>query len=83
MAGVENGVTKLPTAAVPSPRSVGQAGPRAADHPPIFQALADHWRAAGRLVPGEYDPDWARLTREAPWPGRWCPDPRPAEDRVR
>ncbi|MEU3877959.1 MULTISPECIES: hypothetical protein [Streptomyces] len=70
-------MTKLPTAAVPSPRPAGQAGRKAVENPPIFQALAERWREAGRLVPGDHDPDWARLTGEPPVFDPWRRHPRP------
>ncbi|GAA2722311.1 hypothetical protein [Streptomyces sp. NPDC049555] len=47
------------------------------ENPPIFQALAERWREAGRLVPGDHDPDWARLTGEPPVFDPWRRHPRP------
>ncbi|WP_250306593.1 hypothetical protein [Streptomyces sp. A 4/2] len=37
---------------------------------PIFAALAAHWMAAGRVVPGQVDREWAMLAGNCPWPLR-------------
>ncbi|CAD5911603.1 conserved protein of unknown function [Streptomyces sp. KY75] len=37
---------------------------------PIFAALAAHWRAAGRVVPGQADREWVTLAGTYPWPPR-------------
>ncbi|MGW3929445.1 hypothetical protein ACWECC_15240 [Streptomyces microflavus] len=37
---------------------------------PIFAALAAHWMAAGRVVPGQVDREWAMLAGSCPWPRR-------------
>ncbi|MFI9235697.1 hypothetical protein [Streptomyces sp. NPDC053079] len=69
-------MTRLTTTAVPTAR----AGDRAGQHgkeAPIFDALAASWAAAGRLVPGQQDHEWTRLTSASPWPGRWQRVPWP------
>ncbi|SHL45487.1 hypothetical protein [Actinacidiphila paucisporea] len=33
---------------------------------PVFAALADQWRSAGRMVPGQADPEWSTLTTRIP-----------------
>ncbi|MCX5316046.1 hypothetical protein [Streptomyces sp. NBC_00154] len=37
---------------------------------PIYTALAAEWAAAGRLIPGQRDHEWTRLTTRSPRPGR-------------
>ncbi|WP_333769793.1 hypothetical protein [Streptomyces sp. IBSBF 2435] len=32
---------------------------------PVFAALAAQWRSAGRMVPGQLDPEWSALTTPA------------------
>lgn len=51
--------TKTPQRPALGERS--EAVPRPRDEP-IFTALAAHWAAAGRLVPGTTDPQWDTLT---------------------
>lgn len=36
--------------------------------PPVFAALAAQWRSAGRMVPGQSDPEWSALTAHIPPP---------------
>ncbi|HEY5834611.1 hypothetical protein [Streptomyces sp.] len=33
---------------------------------PVFAALADQWRSAGRMVPGHADTEWAELVGRVP-----------------
>ncbi|MFG1806702.1 hypothetical protein [Streptomyces sp. NPDC049040] len=33
---------------------------------PVFAALADQWRSAGRMVPGQTDTEWAELVGRMP-----------------
>jgi hypothetical protein len=33
---------------------------------PLYAALADQWRLAGRMVPGQTDPEWAELVGRVP-----------------
>jgi hypothetical protein len=33
---------------------------------PVFAALADQWRSAGRMVPGQTDTEWAELVGRIP-----------------
>jgi hypothetical protein len=33
---------------------------------PLYAALADQWRSAGRMVPGQTDPEWAELVGRIP-----------------
>ncbi|WP_327425511.1 hypothetical protein OG612_43815 (plasmid) [Streptomyces sp. NBC_01527] len=48
-----------------------RAAPAAAQQDePIFAALAAHWIAAGRVVPGQVDREWAMLAGSCPWPLR-------------
>lgn len=35
---------------------------------PIFAALAAHWKAQGRVVPGQVDQEWVKLADSYPWP---------------
>ncbi|MEK8169159.1 hypothetical protein NKH77_03090 [Streptomyces sp. M19] len=35
---------------------------------PIFAALAERWSAAGKVVPGTYDREWAELVNRPAWP---------------
>ncbi|MFF3403058.1 hypothetical protein ACFYW6_31740 [Streptomyces sp. NPDC002659] len=51
--------TMTPQRPVPGER--GEEVPCPRDEP-IFTALAAHWAAAGRLVPGTTDPEWDTLT---------------------
>ncbi|WP_124287013.1 hypothetical protein OG322_40675 [Streptomyces sp. NBC_01260] len=56
-------------------RPATQISDRAAPPPPappgepIFAALAAHWMAAGRVVPGQVDREWVMLAG-SPWPLR-------------
>ncbi|MFI0720440.1 hypothetical protein [Streptomyces sp. NPDC021224] len=34
--------------------------------PPVFAALAAQWRSAGRMVPGQTDPEWSALVTHVP-----------------
>ncbi|MFI0943503.1 hypothetical protein [Streptomyces sp. NPDC021020] len=34
--------------------------------PPVFAALAAQWRTAGRMVPGQTDPEWSALVTHVP-----------------
>ncbi|MGG2459330.1 hypothetical protein ACO0M4_05825 [Streptomyces sp. RGM 3693] len=52
-----------------SPKSARPAR-RRSDDAPIFDALAERWAAAGRLVPGTDDHEWTMLVEQAPWPSR-------------
>lgn len=40
--------------------ALGVSLPQSADAP-LFAALADQWRAAGRMVPGQRDEEWSAL----------------------
>jgi hypothetical protein len=33
---------------------------------PVFAELADQWRSAGRMVPGQTDTEWAELVGRIP-----------------
>ncbi|MET9222921.1 hypothetical protein ACIOC1_25870 [Streptomyces sp. NPDC088197] len=33
---------------------------------PVFAELADQWRSAGRMVPGQKDTEWAELVGRIP-----------------
>ncbi|MCM2423272.1 MULTISPECIES: hypothetical protein [unclassified Streptomyces] len=33
---------------------------------PVYAALADQWRSAGRMVPGQIDAEWAELVGRIP-----------------
>ncbi|MDJ0341816.1 hypothetical protein QMK19_12255 [Streptomyces sp. H10-C2] len=33
---------------------------------PVYAALADQWRSAGRMVPGQIDTEWAELVGRIP-----------------
>jgi hypothetical protein len=33
---------------------------------PLYSALADQWRLAGRMVPGQADTEWAELVGRIP-----------------
>jgi hypothetical protein len=33
---------------------------------PVFAALADQWRSAGRMVPGQIDTEWSELVGRIP-----------------
>jgi hypothetical protein len=33
---------------------------------PVFAALAEQWRSAGRMVPGHPDPEWSALVSHTP-----------------
>jgi hypothetical protein len=33
---------------------------------PVFAALVDQWRSAGRMVPGQADTEWAELVGRVP-----------------
>ncbi|CAG6396875.1 hypothetical protein NMG29_13605 [Streptomyces cocklensis] len=33
---------------------------------PVFAALADQWRSAGRMVPGQTDAEWSDLVARVP-----------------
>jgi hypothetical protein len=33
---------------------------------PVFAALADQWRSAGRMVPGQADTEWSELVGRVP-----------------
>ncbi|MEE4542331.1 hypothetical protein V2S66_10200 [Streptomyces sp. V4-01] len=33
---------------------------------PLYAALADQWRMAGRMVPGQTDAEWARIVGAVP-----------------
>jgi hypothetical protein len=33
---------------------------------PVFAQLADQWRSAGRMVPGQTDTEWAELVGRIP-----------------
>ncbi|WUH94955.1 hypothetical protein OG900_35615 [Streptomyces sp. NBC_00433] len=33
---------------------------------PVFAALADQWRSAGRMVPGQTDTEWSDLITRIP-----------------
>jgi hypothetical protein len=33
---------------------------------PVFAALADQWRSAGRMVPGQTDAEWSDLVARIP-----------------
>lgn len=33
---------------------------------PVFAELADQWRSAGRMVPGQTDTEWAELVGSIP-----------------
>ncbi|WP_406387288.1 hypothetical protein [Streptomyces sp. NBC_00887] len=35
---------------------------------PSFTALTAHWAAAGRVVPGRTDREWAIVAGSCPWP---------------
>ncbi|MET7520272.1 hypothetical protein ABZS88_44410 [Streptomyces sp. NPDC005480] len=37
---------------------------------PIYAALAVHWSAAGRVVPGQTDREWTMLASRCLWPIR-------------
>lgn len=37
---------------------------------PIFTALAAHWAAKGRVVPGQADREWVMLAGSCLWPNR-------------
>ncbi|MGW6357792.1 hypothetical protein ACWFR5_22095 [Streptomyces sp. NPDC055092] len=37
---------------------------------PVYAALAVHWSAAGRVVPGQTDREWTMLASRPPWPTR-------------
>ncbi|WP_327292336.1 hypothetical protein [Streptomyces sp. NBC_01198] len=37
---------------------------------PVFAALADQWRSAGRMVPGQIDTEWSDLVGRIPHPTR-------------
>lgn len=37
---------------------------------PIYATLAAQWVAAGRVVPGQVDREWAMLAGNCPWPRR-------------
>ncbi|NUS16957.1 MAG: hypothetical protein HOY69_37105 [Streptomyces sp.] len=41
---------------------------RPAAEPPVFAALAAQWRSAGRMVPGQSDPEWSDLVAGVPQP---------------
>ncbi|MEN8656153.1 hypothetical protein ABCR94_37685 [Streptomyces sp. 21So2-11] len=43
---------------------------RSPDPEPIYTALTTQWSAAGRLVPGQHDPEWRHLAGHTPWPDR-------------
>lgn len=48
----------------PAPRAGTVLHPTA--EPPVFAALAAQWRSAGRMVPGQTDPEWTALTAHVP-----------------
>lgn len=50
-------------------RTVPAPAPAPADEP-VFAALAAHWAAEGRVVPGQVDQEWAMLAGSCPWPLR-------------
>lgn len=43
---------------------------RPAADAPVFAALADQWRSAGRMVPGQKDAEWSDLVARIPCPNR-------------
>ncbi|MCZ4119571.1 hypothetical protein [Streptomyces sp. H39-S7] len=43
----------------------GAAGSHRSDVP-VYAALADQWRSAGRMVPGQIDAEWAELVGRIP-----------------
>lgn len=57
-----------------TPRPLPVTGPGETDPPtpcePIYQALATHWVAEGRVVPGPVEREWAMLAGSCPWPIR-------------
>ncbi|MEU3462684.1 hypothetical protein ABZ721_22420 [Streptomyces sp. NPDC006733] len=46
-------------------RARGGTGPHRSDVP-VYAALADQWRSAGRMVPGQTDEEWAELVGRIP-----------------
>jgi hypothetical protein len=47
------------------PGTVGESVLRGAEAP-LYAALARQWRSAGRMVPGQADPEWTGLVSRVP-----------------